>query len=713
MNPTMPPFKLKQNQIDLIEKPLDSKVFLKGPAGSGKTRVAVERLIFLLERGVPSDAILLLLPQRTLSMPFSDALRVAGKQVTILTLAGLARRMTELFWPLVGEQAGFAYPDRSPIFLTLETAQYYMAYLVKPLIETGLFASISIDHNRLYSQVLDNLNKAALVGFSHHEISARLSAAWTGVPSQNKVYEDAQECAVRFRQYCLANNLLDFSLQIEVFFNFLWNEPLCHTYLTSTFHHLIADNLEEEPPRTYDLLCNWLPELDSALLIYDQDGGFRTFLGADPTLSATLSSMTSDEVIFDDSHVQNNEVKSFSYALTQVLTDRTIPLGVRERSSANHYLSAMEVESHRFYPQMLDGVANRISKLILEDSIPPQEIAVLAPYLSDSLRFSLAHRLELLGVPTRSHRPSRALRDEPLVQSIFNLTYLAHPSWISAAPPSRFDLADAFVQAIEGMDLVRARLLADPVFQLKQGMLDILPFDRIKPDLQQRITFRFGERYERIRLWLAEYRQGSQDELDIFISRLFGELLSQPGFGCHSDLKNGEIVANLVESIQKFRHVISSNQGSEGKPIGQMYLESVREGIIAAQYLRSWQEQDKSEAVLLAPAYTYLLSNQPVQVQVWLDIGHQGWFERISQPLTQPYVLSRQWQDGAVWSDLEEQQASRQGLYRLVLGLLRRCRSKVILCHSELGEQGFEQRGPLLYALQQVRQMLREDETSD
>ncbi len=47
----------------------------------------------------------------------------------------------------------------------------------------------------------------------------------------------------------------------------------------------------------------------------------------------------------------------------------------------------------------------------------------------------------------------------------------------------------------------------------------------------------FGERYERLRLWLEEYRQGKPAELDHFLSRLFGEVLSQPGYGFHDDLE--------------------------------------------------------------------------------------------------------------------------------------------------------------------------------
>ncbi|HVN14880.1 MAG TPA: UvrD-helicase domain-containing protein, partial [Anaerolineales bacterium] len=272
-------------QADLIQSEIDRKIFLHGPAGAGKTTAAVARLRFLLDQGLRADSILLLTPQRTLHEPYLESLArnpYTGGEVTPATVGGLARRMVDLFWPLAAEAAGFAHPDRAPIFLTLETAQYYMAHLVRPLLDEGFFSSVTIDRNRLYSQIVDNLNKAAAVGFPHTEIGERLDSAWVGDPAQRRVYQDAQECANRFRAFCLENNLLDFSLQLEIFANILWKDSTIRDYLTHIYQHLIYDNLEEDIPRAHDLIREWLPEFKSALLIYDDGGGYRQFLGADP-----------------------------------------------------------------------------------------------------------------------------------------------------------------------------------------------------------------------------------------------------------------------------------------------------------------------------------------------------------------------------------------------------------------------------------------------
>ena len=142
----------------------------------------------------------------------------AHSVITTMTLGGLARRMVDLFWPLISEEAGFAHPNQPPHFLTLESGQYYMAHVVRPLIENeGYFESLTIHRNRIYAQILDNLNKAAIVGFPCEEIGPRLKSAWIGGIEQFNIYDDVQRCADHFRQFCLEHNLLDFSLQVEVF----------------------------------------------------------------------------------------------------------------------------------------------------------------------------------------------------------------------------------------------------------------------------------------------------------------------------------------------------------------------------------------------------------------------------------------------------------------------------------------------------------------
>jgi hypothetical protein len=353
---------------------------------------------------------------------------------------------------------------------------------------------------------------------------------------------------------------------------------------------------------------------------------------------------------------------------------------------------------------MLDWVTESVAGLIQDEGVPPDEIVVLAPFLPDVLRFSLAHRLDQLSVPARSHRPSRALRDEPATRTLLTFAALAHPEWCICPP--RYDVAYALMQAIDALDLVRAQLLADILYRTRGGEPALAPFADVKPEMQQRITYVLGGRYEALRLWFDGYSVDPVDELDHFLARLFGEMLSQPGYGFHDDFDAARVASNLIESVQKFRWIAPREVENAEKPwgetsMGQEYVEMVDAGVVAAQYVRNW-EVEVEDAVLLAPAYTFLMGNRPVDYQFWLNVGGRGWWERLYQPLTQPYVLSRRWDRAEQWTDADEVTVRQQALDRLTQGLIRRCRKGIFLGFSELGEGGFEQQGPLLQAVQRV-----------
>ncbi len=722
---------------DLVSAPTTGNhtIFLSGPPGAGKTTLAVQRLRHLLDRGIPAEQILILVPQRTLATPYYDALHSAetpaGGTVDVATVGGLARRTLELFWPLVAGSAGFAQPDRAPRFLTLETAQYYMDRVVEPFVGAGAFDGITIPRPRLVSQIIDNLNKAAAVGFPPDQIAARLKAAWRGDEARLRIYDQVQAVALAFRRACLADNLLDWSLQIEVFQRHLLPLPQLRRYLLGGYRHLIVDNTEEDIPAAHDLLRIWLPLCESALVVHDTDGGYRVFLGADPAGALALADLCREHVVLAESHIMSPEMAALGTTLAAPFAP-PVPSGPPPRLAGGieGRRDALRFESRRFHPQMLGWVAEEVSRLVLEEGLPPGEIAVLAPFLSDALRFSLGEKLERFGIPVRTHRPSRQLREEPAARCLLTLAKLAHPAW--RRPPPAADVAHALLQSITDLDPIRARLLTDIVYRIRDGQPALTPFHDIVPGTQERISYLLGGRYDELRRWLQAYIEAGRDglsrpeatevattNLDHFLSRLFGEVLSQPGFGFHHDFDAGAVAANLIESIQKFRRAFAplSPPGERGdraaggvrgelaqpqpSTLNLEYLDMVERGVVAAQYVSSWQIRPE-DAVLLVPAYTFLMMNQPVTVQFWLDAGSRAWFERIYQPLTHPYVLRRDWEEGQPWTDEDEVRVRQEALGRLILGLTRRCRQRLYLALSELNERGYEQQGPLLQAVQRL-----------
>jgi len=259
----------------------------------------------------------------------------------------------------------------------------------------------------------------------------------------------------------------------------------------------------------------------------------------------------------------------------------------------------------------------------------------------------------------------------------------------------------ALLQSIKDLDLTRAYILSRQSIKNQNNVIGLSDFESLPPSFQDRITYYFGNRYQDLITWLIEYSKRPPLPLDYFLVHLFGEILSQPGFGFRDDMSMAMITNQIIQSVQKFRLSAGDIQHFNPDQLGSEYYKMVKTGVLANQYLQSWT-QAPEDSVYLAPAYTFLLNNRPVDYQFWLDVGSRGWYERIYQPLTNPHVLHRDWQVGNPWRDIEEQKLNLENLTCLTTGLIRRCRKRISLCLTETDEHGYEQKGLLIQAVNEI-----------
>ena len=676
--------------IDLPDISQARALFLEGPAGAGKTSLAIRRIGMLLEDGVPADQILLLTPQRSYTLPYQEAFGLKewyalGKA----TIGGLAQRYVGLFWPLLSDRYAFE-AGVEPTFLTYEVAQYFMSRIVSPLIEQGYFTDLKLTRPRLYSQLLDNLNKAAANALPLDELAAYLQAARIKDGSIDTRVNDVAQTVTAYRDFCIARNLLDFSLYLELFWELVKDETPARRHLYSQYRHLIYDQSEEDIPRAHDILREWLPHLESALILYNREAGYRKFLAANPASALTLKATCDQTVTLDEWSGAPPSLNRLRAVLVGAIKDDEVEVEEVEGEELRYH-----VYSDRLHDGMIDRAVGQIEYLV-QQGAQPDDIAVISPYLSDSLHFALASRLDRAGIGHHVHRPSRTLREEPITKVLLTLAVLAHPHW-KLDRPSPEAVAHMLMRLLGDADLVRAVLLTNAAYQRADEGLGLAAFEVLPADVRDRVSYMSGQAYDTLRVWLEVYLNGDDLPLDHFFSQVFGEVLSQEGFGFFKDVQAGAQVGNLVDSTRKFRQAVSGILDSETEPAGKAYVQMVQEGVVSGFYQVDWS--DVQDAVLIAPVHTFLLRNKPFAYQLWLDVGSTSWHRRIHQPLTNPYVLSKDWNPETEWTFEHEKYFETERLASIVSGLTRRCSHSIYLYVSELSMHGQEQAGELLVAL--------------
>ncbi|MBM3280850.1 MAG: hypothetical protein FJY95_22655 [Candidatus Handelsmanbacteria bacterium] len=667
--------------------------FVEGPADPQQRQLLAQRLSQMLSAGVPGYSVLVLLPDRAGREEYQDLLSRSELgpfgAVELNTYYSLAGRLVRLFWPLVAVEAGFASPQRPPVFLTYETAQYLMGVLIEPLLSQGYFEGLVLRRQQILSQLLDNLNKAAINAYPLSEVGQRLKGTWAGEELRLRYFDQAQQCAELFRGHCLQHGLLDLSLTVEVFHRHLVEKPQFWQYFAQRYRHLLVEQVEEMVPVAQDLAQRLLPLCDSALLSGDRRGGLRVFLGVDPSGVERLAGACGEVVRLPEEG--GEDLRAFVWAV-----GRALEVEVGEPPAGQGHGAVLGLIEERHRAAMIAKAAQGVGRLV-QEGVAPGQIAIVAPHADGVLRFALAEALKAAQVPFAMVRRYESLREEPAVRACLTLARLAHLDW--GPPPPAFDVAEALGVALAPLDPLRAALLVHLGYGEEVG--EFRPAALLEPGESARLGEGVLARFEGLRRWLEGYRaQGAPEAIDQFLRRLFAEVLSlaqvQPD--------EAALYSKLIASATWFRQV-GPALGLGSRALGQGYAQMVRSGVVAAQYLAGLDVEAAPDSIaLVAPVHTYLLSGHQARYQFWLDIGSPRWWEPPQQLLTNPHILSRAWDPSRRWTLEADEGARNTVLYRLVRGLALRCREGIFLCASELESGGQLQESPLLEAVQQVLQ---------
>ena len=703
---------------DLILAPPDAGPrCIAGPVGAGKTEALVARAAALIAAGVPGQAILVLLPDREAVSRFAARLapRLGASQDAprCRTYYGLAQSALRDHWAELALPAGFSASAAAapPRLLTYETAQALMLSIARPRLALGQFDGLAIRPQRLVSQLLDGLNRAATSGFTLDAVDIRLAAAWPGEAARLRHYAQAAACMRDFRSRCLERGAVDVSLAVEIFHREVVGQPGLRLATLGQVEQLLVDNLEESVPVAQSLVGDLARQARGAIVVRDADAGHRIFLGADPLGAAQLCATLGPTLELPRRQAAPDPSGALAaLALVELRRDQAAPdaarLGVAsadERDAGADpidskakaaLLGAVDAPDRR---AMIEAAAEAVASE-LAGGLDPAQVAIVAPYVDGVLAFALEAALARRGIRLRPHRRHLPLRESPWARAGLSLAALVEPG-IGAAEP--FALAEALATLLPAVDPVRAARLVQALYVSESGQLAAA--NRLDMRDQARIGPAAIEAFEGLRTWLEDARLRRVDAdpalpavgrsmptagLDRLLQSLFETLSTwrPPAAG------EAAAFSGLIDAAAVFRAAAPILEQEPGGWAAD-FIHLVQQGLVSVRAPDS--NDDDRDAVLLAPAQTYLVEDHRHAVQLWLDAASPDWWTPPYQPLTNAWVLSPRWPVGQVWTRAIDREQRDLVLARLVAGLARRADRGVwvFASSSESGDLPLE--GPL------------------
>ncbi|AGB41503.1 hypothetical protein Halha_1564 [Halobacteroides halobius DSM 5150] len=662
------------------------KRIYSGPTGSGKT-TKLQKKYHQIGQQVKTDECLVLVNKGTNATKWRQEIKLTTTGlVNIFTYFGFVNQEVTRYWDLIEENLSGGRKVLKPTFMTVEPTHYLMTSFVEQAREQGNFIEVSATAQQIALQLINNLNYAALNGLELSEVKDRLNK-WAKLAEQKDSYQAGFKLMKRFREVCLKQRCLDYSLVVDLYNKYLLSNQKYNQDLKERFNYLFVDDLEKMVPTAQDVIKKLLPEVDEAYLSFNPEGGFEKFFGAAPQLAKEYFFSQCELVELEEIHTASLQAREMATKITdKILTGAKL--------SYNDFVQQDQLIKKKFRGEMLLKVANEIDELIKE-GVNPHQIAIIAPQIDKILEFVLEKEFKKDGHSLLNLRRDRRLLDNRFAQALIVLTILVNPDWELEL---NFSSLVQTLGLILKLDPIRAGLLANRVID-KQ-----LPDLEENPQLRARLGFDDAKRYDDFKAWITDKR-ATDFELEYFFREAFGELLSPLLAALADESEQEEVILScrkIMDSIVKFKKVVSQFKDAAEEDIGYKFIEMINQGTVAAELL--FGKQESEDKVILATPYSFLSlpDVDKVEYLFLLDLSSELWLLGSGKELSNPYVLSRQTE--GEWGDKIDQKLRYQQLADYLQSILSKVTKGLYLADSDLSSRGWQQEG-------QLSDWLQEDQT--
>ncbi|MGM0409547.1 MAG: UvrD-helicase domain-containing protein, partial [Bacillota bacterium] len=494
--------------------------------------------------------------------------------------------------------------------------------------------------------------------------------AWAGEDHDKKlVFRESIKIMKIFRDFCLNNQVIDYSLLIDLYNNkLLKNDSYLH-YLDKRFEYLFIDDLESSVPAAIKLFERLEKKTDS-YMTFNNEAGINRFFGANPILAKNKFFKKAEIISLNKSYTSSKEARNLAEEFEEkVFADK-------DYINTNYIKAEVETE---FRGNMLINAAQKVIEII-EEGMKANEIALIAPKIDKVMEFSFDHYFKKRGYELFNLKPSKRLVDIPFAQALISLTVLTNPKWELDLDYSSLHQS---ISILLDLDPIRSALITEEVFKNSYNLPKISELT-----LRDRIGFKKAEKYDFLRNWIND-KKDKNIEVAHFFQMVFGELLAP----LSPDEEDVLACRQMIDSVKKFRDVVKSFKDFNQKELGKDFIELIYNGTIAAEVL--YNNKIKENNIILSTPYKFLLNNQIESVKYifFLDISSNSWLKSIAKELSNPYLFSPQWKNSQKWDDELDQQLRKKQLVDFFQSIISKSKEGIYLVDSYLNSKGWEQEG--------------------
>ncbi|MGX4601015.1 hypothetical protein [Faecalimicrobium sp. JNUCC 81] len=569
---------------------------------------------------------------RKLNLSFSEELKVT-------TYLSFIKKEIIKFWPLVLERCDKIEKNTvSPTFISSSLSDYIINSEVdnKRNLE-GYFDDITGTSRNISKSINTNINQAARGLIDFITIGEKIYLSKKNRESLNRFsYSQMNEIIENYINILLSNGMVDNSLCIYIYNNYLLKDERYIRLLKKEINYLIVDSLESCSNAEIEFIDLLKEDVNDLYINFNSTRDYSVFNNIDMDCINNL--------IRENFKVSNDIFKNIS--INDLLY-----------TSADIYLD----ESSQLYNEMISEVCNKVIELV-NSSTSPKDIAIISPVNNTVLDYQIKNILENNNLEVFNSKKDKKIIDYPYANALVVATCIFY-DYIELIKEEEFI---SFIEIILDVN----RIQAFKIFKNKDehdSYLCILKYINSKKENKLKI---------------------SEFLIQFYIDKMLN---------LKDGRKNVHICKNIINESEIFTENISLLNLDKNKEKERIFIEELKSTINDYYSGADIDRLNDSNKVLITTPYFYISSNIQRPIQLWVDIGSNAWNMKIEKDISNVVILRKSFNENKIYTDDMEEGYKRYYLYNMIYNLLKNAK-RVYAYKSEYTVNGYIQES-ILYSL--------------
>ena len=571
---------------------------------------------------------------RDINLPFSEELKIT-------TYSHFVQSELIKYWPIVVKNCNQIKKDKiSPSFISPSLSEYIIkSYIKKMREEENYFEDIVGTDKSICRNIMDNLSKACFNNFDINSIGEKIYDTKKNRNDLNRYsYSQMQEIIDYYVETLFLEGIIDNSLSIYLYNNFLLNNKDYKEKLKKEYKYLIVDSLENSSVSEGNLINELMQSVEDAYIFYDKSKDYSSFKNVDikyieeNILKRHFSEHSEDKFIFDEINIQTL---------------------YKEKNKIN-----IDENSH-LYDEMIEAVGNKIEELIRSGK-NLKDIVIISPINNSILDYKICNKLKEKNIEIQNTKMDSKIIDHPYANALVVATCI----FLNLQHFIKEEEYINFIEVLFEVNKIRAIKIYNTRHENKEYK-NLIEFIRNKEKESLRISEFLLQFYIEKMLNLKNGKENVQF--------------------CKEIIKQGDIFSEILEDLN-----INKKEKHE------IFIKCLKENINDYYMSSDMEDMKKSNKIIIATPYTYINANINRKIQLWLDIGSNVWNMKIEKDISNPLVLRKSFKE-KIYSDEMEENYKKYYLYNLIYNLLINS-EEVYAFKSDYSVNGFMQES-MMYGL--------------